>query len=58
MAAGKAPFAHKLQKTGKGWAQKVMNIHHRKPIESGGGVYDLDNLAIVSPRYHLGMHHR
>jgi hypothetical protein len=27
-------------------------LHHRRPISQGGGVYDLDNLAVVTPRYH------
>ena len=27
-------------------------LHHKKPIYDGGGVYDLDNLVIVTPRMH------
>lgn len=27
-------------------------LHHRRPISQGGGVYDLSNLIIVTPRYH------
>lgn len=43
---------------------KKYNIHHKCPIHDGGGVYDFDNLVIVSPaihdillnsKYHLGI---
>ena len=27
-------------------------LHHKTPIYAGGGVYDLDNIAIVTPRMH------
>ncbi|EKQ50971.1 RHS repeat-associated core domain-containing protein [Clostridium sp. Maddingley MBC34-26] len=27
-------------------------IHHKQPIAKGGGVYDLDNLIILSPKMH------
>jgi RHS repeat-associated protein len=47
----------------KGWAPRVVQgqqlgdqtsyiLHHRTPIGQGGGVYDLDNIAIVTPRFH------
>ena len=32
-------------------------LHHIKPISEGGGVYDLDNLMIVSPLYHYFLHY-
>jgi hypothetical protein len=56
MAQGNAPFALPSQVTGEGFAQRVYNLHHLTPIDAGGGVYDIDNLLIVSPRYHLGLH--
>ncbi|WP_439332259.1 HNH endonuclease signature motif containing protein [Pantoea cypripedii] len=28
-------------------------LHHRTPIQHGGGVYDVDNILIVTPKYHL-----
>ncbi|EOG8017301.1 HNH endonuclease signature motif containing protein [Enterobacter ludwigii] len=28
-------------------------LHHRTPAHHGGGVYDIDNLVIITPRYHL-----
>ena len=27
-------------------------LHHKTPIHAGGEVYNLDNLAIVTPRMH------
>ena len=27
-------------------------LHHKKPIYDGGGVYNLDNIVIVTPRVH------
>lgn len=27
-------------------------LHHLTPIWDGGGVYDMDNLAVITPRYH------
>ena len=42
MKDGKAPFS----------TSGRYNIHHKQPIAKGGGVYDLDNLIIVSPKMH------
>lgn len=28
------------------------NIHHNQPIHVGGGVFDVDNMTVVSPRMH------
>lgn len=50
MAGGKAPFAVKSQQVG---GQKRYVLHHVTPIQRGGGVYDLDNIVVVTPRYHL-----
>jgi hypothetical protein len=49
MVEGNAPFAPSSQSVGN---QRTMQIHHRQPISQGGSVYDLDNLLIVTPRYH------
>jgi hypothetical protein len=48
MANGKAPFAPSSQHHGQG----RYVLHHVHPIQHGGGVYDLDNLVVVTPRYH------
>ena len=50
MKRGKAPFAVPEQWNGKNGKYV---IHHRKPIHDGGGVYDLGNIVISTPRFHL-----
>jgi hypothetical protein len=49
MAAGKAPFVTNEQSLG---GQRRYVLHHVQPIQHGGGVYDLDNIIVVTPRYH------
>ena len=49
MRKGKAPKVDDSQSLGR--LQSYV-LHHRTPIQHGGGVYDLDNLAIVTPRLH------
>ena len=47
MKRGKAPFAVLEQ-----WNGKYV-IYHKKPIYSGGGVYDLNNIVILTPNMYL-----
>lgn len=49
MRSGKAPIASKTQWDGK---NKSYVLHHKTPIQHGGGVYDMNNIIIVTPRYH------
>lgn len=49
MSDGLAPKAVKTQHYGK---NKSYILHHKNPIHDGGGVYDLDNIVITSPRMH------
>ncbi|MDI4652541.1 MULTISPECIES: HNH endonuclease signature motif containing protein [Pseudoalteromonas] len=49
MKNGKAPFASETQHNG---LNRTFQIHHKKPINQGGSVYSLDNLLVVSPKYH------
>jgi len=51
---GKAPAPVQEQQWG---ARIKLELHHIEPIEQGGGVYDLSNIAIVSPRTHELIHH-
>jgi hypothetical protein len=49
MKGGNAPIAHTSQ-----WDGKVGSyaLHHKTPIYAGGGVFDMDNIMIVTPRFH------
>ena len=49
MKGGLAPYTNMSQQIG---GQKNYILHHRTPINQGGGVYDVDNLYIVTPKYH------
>jgi hypothetical protein len=49
MSKGWAPKVAKSQEVGK---HVSYEIHHKTPIHAGGEVYDMDNLVIVTPRYH------
>ena len=49
MKQGLSPFTKVSQQVG---GQKNYVLHHKTPINQGGGVYDIDNLYIVTPRYH------
>ncbi len=49
MQQGRAPLAHPGQRVG---LRGSYELHHLLPICQGGAVYDLANLAIVTPRYH------
>jgi hypothetical protein len=50
MKKGNAPFAIPEQWSGK---TGKYAIHHKTPIHDGGGVYDLNNILITTPRMHL-----
>lgn len=56
MDMGQAPVAPSSLQTGKNYNQKKYNIHHVNPVEDGGDVYNLDNLAIVAPKTHNEIH--
>jgi hypothetical protein len=49
MKKGLAPQVDASQRLG---ARTGFELHHRSPIHSGGAVYDLSNILIVTPRYH------
>lgn len=49
MKDGYAPFTHGSQSIG---GNKRYTLHHIRPINQGGGVYDMDNLYIVTPKFH------
>jgi TANFOR domain-containing protein len=49
MQGGLAPFTDVSQQIG---GMKNYVLHHKTPINQGGAVYDMDNLYIVTPKYH------
>jgi hypothetical protein len=49
MQNGFAPFTDISQQLG---SQKNFILHHKTPINQGGAVYDIDNLYVVTPKYH------
>jgi hypothetical protein len=54
MQKGIAPLTrHECQKVGK---LESYNLHHKKPIQKGGPVYDLDNIIVATPVYHSQFH--
>jgi RHS repeat-associated protein len=53
MAEGLAPVAPRSLQYG----QRIeYQIHHIEAIERGGAVYNLDNLIVLAPRTHMGIH--
>lgn len=49
MRSGRAPFVKDTQQYG---GRERYELHHVVPRSRGGGTYDLDNLVVVTPRYH------
>lgn len=49
MKDGKAPRVSSTQNLGE---QKSYILHHKTPINQGGSVYDMDNLYIITPKFH------
>lgn len=49
MSQGKAPFVTKSQQYG---GRLRYELHHRTPVARGGAEYDVDNIVVVTPRYH------
>lgn len=55
MRRGLAPFAELDEVVGKNIKYE---IHHVIRIADGGDVYDVDNLRIISPKFHRALHKR
>ncbi|WP_434677497.1 S-type pyocin domain-containing protein [Pseudomonas sp. R1-18] len=53
MKKGYAPYVPMDQRVG---GRKKFEIHHIHFISNGGAVYDVNNLLIVSPKYHINLH--
>lgn len=50
---GKSPFTRKSERVG---GRKRHELHHVVPISKGGAVYDIDNIAVMTPRRHIEVH--
>ncbi|APW04105.1 hypothetical protein AB295_22690 [Salmonella enterica] len=53
MLVGKAPKSRKKDAAGD---RTSFELHHDKPISLGGGVYDMDNLRVITPKRHIDIH--
>ncbi len=50
---GKSPYAQKAERNGENARHE---IHHIEHIQHGGAVYDVDNLAVMTPKRHADIH--
>ncbi|HHL7017531.1 TPA: colicin-like bacteriocin tRNase domain-containing protein [Escherichia coli] len=53
MKVGKAPKTRTQDVSGK---RTSFELHHKKPISQNGGVYDMDNISVVTPKRHIDIH--
>lgn len=53
MKDGQSPFVKESEQVGK---RVKIELHHRKYISEGGGVYEVDNIVAMTLKRHIGMH--
>ncbi|ELL8707476.1 S-type pyocin domain-containing protein [Escherichia coli] len=53
LSQGLAPRARNKDTVG---GRRSFELHHDKPISQDGGVYDMDNLRITTPKRHIDIH--
>ena len=53
MKKGRAPVARESGQVGR---RIKLELHHKNYISEGGGVYDVENINIVTPKFHLEIH--
>ena len=53
MSQGLAPRTRYKDTVG---GRRSFELHHDKPISQDGGVYDMDNLRITTPKRHIDIH--
>ncbi|MFJ7315972.1 S-type pyocin domain-containing protein [Pseudomonas sp. NPDC098747] len=53
MRKGKAPRVRKADRVG---GRTSYELHHIEKVSEGGGVYDVDNLRVNTPRNHIDIH--
>lgn len=54
MKVGNAPFVAAKEALG---SRTVYELHHIIPIQHGGPVYDMSNLLVTTPKYHMQVLH-
>ncbi|MEP8890710.1 S-type pyocin domain-containing protein [Enterobacter roggenkampii] len=50
---GKSTFVKKGERAGK---RLKHELHHKKSIQDGGEVYDIDNIRVLTPKRHVEIH--
>ncbi|MFJ4053481.1 S-type pyocin domain-containing protein [Pseudomonas sp. NPDC089743] len=55
MRKGLAPLASASEQVG---GRIKYEIHHKIKIVEGGAVYDVDNIVILSPKFHINIHRK
>ncbi|HGH2865839.1 TPA: colicin-like bacteriocin tRNase domain-containing protein [Salmonella enterica subsp. enterica serovar Typhimurium] len=50
---GNAPYPVPEEQIG---GRETFELHHVKPISQDGGVYDMDNLRVTTPKRHIDIH--
>lgn len=55
MRAGKAPRVREADMVG---GRQSFELHHLDRVTDGGGVYDVDNLRVTTPRNHIDLHRK
>ncbi|WLG96063.1 S-type pyocin domain-containing protein [Pseudomonas sp. FP198] len=53
MKDGYSPYAPRNEQVG---GREKFEVHHVHPIGKGGDVYDVDNMAITTPKGHINIH--
>ncbi len=53
MRTGRAPRVRKADRVG---GRLSYELHHLEKVSEGGGVYDVDNLRVNTPRNHIDLH--
>ncbi|WP_340368602.1 HNH endonuclease signature motif containing protein [Pseudomonas hefeiensis] len=53
MLNGSAAYPSQLDQVG---GRKKFELHHKVEVAKGGGVYDMENLVVMTPKRHIHIH--
>lgn len=53
MDKGNAPYPVTEEQVG---GRETFELHHVKPVSQDGGVYDMDNIRVTTPKRHIDIH--